>query len=79
MIDRRPLKLEDQTYPIIGTREIPPSIMYVPAKIQDLTAGEEHSTVIIAGSMAMALTKGGTTVQPRSGWFLLQKSVKPLP
>lgn len=79
VIDRRPLELEDQTYPIIGTREIPPVIMYVPAKIQDLVAGEEHPTVIIAGSMAMALTKDGTTVQPRSGWFLLQQSVKPLP
>jgi hypothetical protein len=73
-IDRKRLILNNVAFPIVGTMAIPAGIISVPVKVQDLAAGEEHSTTVIAGHMGMTPSKRGTTVQPRSGWFMLQNS-----
>lgn len=82
---RRRLILDDVAYPIIRPNSIPPGVVSVTVAVQDTTTGLEHATTMIAGSVGMTATAacGGrnlaaTVVQPRSGWWVLQDSVKPI-
>ncbi|KAF2420019.1 hypothetical protein EJ08DRAFT_673273 [Tothia fuscella] len=64
--DRNRLVLNNIAYPIIRTMNIP-----------DYATMKKHSTTIVVGSMGMTLSNKNTTVQPRSGWFLLENTVEP--
>jgi hypothetical protein len=50
--------------------------MDVPVAIDDVANIKKVSIIIIAGSMAMVLSEQGTTVEPCSGWFFLQKAIE---
>lgn len=82
-IDRKRLTLNGIAYPLIWPGNIPKGIVSVPVTIQDFQARLRHKTSLIAGSVGMTGTaaggqKGLTTVQPRSGWWMLEDSVKPM-
>lgn len=74
--DRSGLVLNNVTHPVIDTLKVPSGIVSVPVTIQDLDAGQIHKTTIVAGSMSMKSSNQGCSVQPLSGWFLLQNSVE---
>jgi hypothetical protein len=76
--DGNRLVLNNIAYPIIPVGKIPSFIVTVPMKCADHETRVEYKTRIFAGSMGMAPSSNGTTIQPRSGWILLQESVKPL-
>ena len=77
------LVLDDIVYPIIDLWSIPKGIVSVPVTFQDYGAGLEHKTMMVAGSVGVvpsSVESGGdlTIVQPRSGWWMLEDSVKPM-
>ncbi|CUS08753.1 unnamed protein product [Tuber aestivum] len=78
--ERKRLVLGDAVYPIIHPSSIPKGVVSVPVVVQDYATGLEHKTTMVAGSVGMtpsAANGGGdlTTVQPRSGWWILEDSV----
>ncbi|CUS08755.1 unnamed protein product [Tuber aestivum] len=81
--ERKRLVLGDAVYPIIHPSSIPKGVVSVPVVVEDHATGLEHETTMVAGSVGMApsAADGGgdlTTVQPRSGWWILEDSVKPI-
>jgi hypothetical protein len=83
LADRKRLILDGIIYPIIHPGQIPTGVVSVPVIIKDLTTRLEHKTTMVAGSVGMTATSedggvDGTTVQPRSGWWMLEDSVKPI-
>ncbi|PWW74890.1 hypothetical protein C7212DRAFT_324972 [Tuber magnatum] len=79
--ERKRLVLGDVVYPIIEPSSIVKGVVTVPVKIKDHGAGLEYETTMVAGSVGMTASaaNGGrhlNTVQPRSGWWMLQDSVK---
>ncbi|CUS08752.1 unnamed protein product [Tuber aestivum] len=77
---RKRLVIGDAVYPIIHPSSIPKGVVSVPIVVQDYSTGLEHKTTMVAGSVGMtpsAADGGGelTTVQPRSGWWILEDSV----
>ncbi|PWW75928.1 hypothetical protein C7212DRAFT_280489 [Tuber magnatum] len=79
--ERKRLVLGDIVYPIMPISRIPKGVVSVPVTIEDYATGLEHTTTMVAGSVGMtaSATNGGkdlTTVQPRSGWWILEDSVK---
>jgi hypothetical protein len=81
--ERKRLTLDGITYPMVRPRDIPQGVVSVPVTIQDLQSGLEYENTLVAGSVGMAATANGqggvqTTVQPRSGWWMLEDSVKPI-
>jgi hypothetical protein len=70
------------TPPYVAT-SIPKSVVSVPVTVRDEARGLEYATTMIAGSVGMIASNVGwlkdqTSVQPRSGWWILEDSVKPL-
>lgn len=87
-LDRKRLVLNGIPYPVMSPEHIPKGVVSVPVAIQDFQTGLQHKTSLIAGSVGMTASAAGgggggkedlTTVQPRSGWWMLQDSVKPMP
>lgn len=83
-VDRKRLILDGTEYPLIYPNEILKGVVSVPVDVQDFHTGLEHKTSMIAGSVAMTVSAAGsgkdlTTVQSRSGWCMLQDSVKKMP
>jgi len=81
--ERKRLVLGDIVYPVIEHSSIPKGVVSVPATVWDYETGLEHKTTMVAGSVGMmpsAVESGGdlTRVQPRSGWWMLEDSVKPM-
>ncbi|MCJ1463126.1 hypothetical protein MMC07_001731 [Pseudocyphellaria aurata] len=82
-VDRKRLILNEIEYPLILRYAIPKGVVSVPVTVQDHRAGLEYKTTMVAGSVGMTATAvdGGedlTTVQPRSGWWMLEDSVEPM-
>ncbi|KAI9780639.1 MAG: hypothetical protein M1839_006580 [Geoglossum umbratile] len=82
-VDRKRLILDGIPYPIIHRTSIPKGVVSVPVTVQDFESGLEHATTIIAGSVGVTATAAGggkdpTTVQPKSGWWMLEDSVRPM-
>ncbi|KAF2492868.1 hypothetical protein BU16DRAFT_551599 [Lophium mytilinum] len=80
-VDRKQLVLDGVAYPIIAPESIPDGVVSVPVKVKDFAEEIEYATTFIAGSVGMTgMPSGGrlSTVQPRSGWWMLQDSCKPL-
>jgi len=80
---RKRLVLGGIAYPVLDHERTPKGIVSVPVTFQDYGTGLEHKTTMVAGSVGMmpsALGSGGdlTRVQPRSGWWMLEDSVKPM-
>ncbi|ERF72774.1 hypothetical protein EPUS_09404 [Endocarpon pusillum Z07020] len=83
LADRKRLVLDNTAYPIIRRSGIPNGVVSVPVIIRDDAAELVYKTTMVAGSVGMTATAAGggeglTTVQPRSGWWMLQDSVKPI-
>ncbi|KAH0537556.1 hypothetical protein FGG08_005655 [Glutinoglossum americanum] len=83
LAQRKKLVLDGVTYPIISPKSIPKGVVSVPVTVQDLESGLEHKTTMVAGSVGMTAVadspgKIQTKVQPRSGWWVLEDSVKPI-
>lgn len=83
LADRKRLILNNTAYPIMFPSKIPKGVVSVPVIIQDQATYLEYETTMVAGSVGMTATATGggeglTTVQPRSGWWMLQDSVKPI-
>ncbi|MCJ1468419.1 hypothetical protein MMC07_007047 [Pseudocyphellaria aurata] len=81
--DRKRLILNEIEYPLISPEAIPKGVVMVPVTVQDHRAGLKYKTTMVAGSVGMTATAvdGGedlTTVQPRSGWWMLEDSVEPM-
>jgi len=81
--ERKRLVLGDIVYPVIDHWSIPKGIVTVPVTVQDYATGLEHKTTMVAGSVGMMLSTGESggdlnKVQPRSGWWMLEDSVKPM-
>ena len=74
LASRRPLVLDGVSYPMIHPEAVPKSIITVPVICVDVAEGKKYETTIVAGSVGMDLDLGGTMVQPRSGWWMLQDS-----
>jgi hypothetical protein len=80
-VNRKQLVLDGVAYPIIIPGSIPDGVVSVPVKVQDFAGKNEFTTTFVAGSVGMTgVPEGGklTRVQPRSGWWMLRDSVKPL-
>jgi len=80
---RKRLVLGDIVYPVLEHESTPKGIVSVPVTFQDYGTGLEHKTTMVAGSVGMmpsSVESGGdlTRVQPRSGWWMLEDSVKPM-
>ena len=83
MAKRKRLVLGDIVYPVLEHERTPKGIVSVPVTVQDYGTGLEHKTTMVAGSVGMmpsSVESGGdlTRVQPRSGWWMLEDSVKPM-
>ncbi|KAF2803379.1 uncharacterized protein BDZ99DRAFT_482218 [Mytilinidion resinicola] len=75
--DRKQLVLDGVAYPIIRPNATPDGVVFVPVKLQDFASGIQYQTTMIAGLVGMegVRTDGRlTTVQPSSGWWMLQDS-----
>jgi len=81
--ERQRLVLGDVAYPVIVPKNIPKGVVSVPVTVQDYATGLEHKTTMVAGSVGMmpsAPESEGdlTKVQPKSGWWILEDSFKPM-
>ncbi|PUU76899.1 hypothetical protein B9Z19DRAFT_1087384 [Tuber borchii] len=81
--ERQRLVLGDIAYPVIRPSSIPKGVVSVPVTVKDYATGLEHKTTMVAGSVGMMLSaaeSGGdlNKVQPKSGWWILEDSVKPM-
>jgi len=81
--ERQRLVLGDVAYPVISPKSIPKGVVSVPVTVQDYATGLEHKTTMVAGSVGMMPSPGSsggdlTKVQPKSGWWILEDSVKPM-
>jgi hypothetical protein len=83
--ERGSLVLGGVQFPMIRPRDIPVGLVSVPVKVLDPVKGVEQLTTMTAGLVGMTATKkeGGEEVgfdcfQPRSGWWMVEESSKPL-
>ncbi|KAF2864887.1 hypothetical protein BDV95DRAFT_532262 [Massariosphaeria phaeospora] len=86
---KKTYELDGVTYPIVSQSSgIPSGLVEVPVVVKALERGIEYDTRVIAGSVGMSVSGGdgdvegekgkGTTVQPRTGWWMLEYGQKPL-
>lgn len=75
--EKKFLELDGVEYPHILPKLIPDGIIKVPVTLEDDATSSQYKCTLVAGSIGMAIQAKGqsTTVQPRSGWWLLQDSV----
>jgi hypothetical protein len=81
MEERKPLTLDGVTYPVIRPREVSKAVVSVPVKVVDMETALEHEITLLAGCIGMSpvgndLKDHISTVQPRSGWWMIEDSVK---
>ena len=65
---------------MINIGAVPPAVVTVPVRVEDVATQLEYFTTMVAGIMgviAMTVAKDQSSVQPRSGW-MLEDSVEPL-
>jgi hypothetical protein len=79
--DRKRLVLDEVQFPMIRPKDIPVGMVSVPVAIQDLATDLVHQTTMTAGSAGVTVRvldpeTGEASFQPRSGWFMLEESVK---
>jgi hypothetical protein len=75
------LVLDGVEFPMIMPKDIPVGMVSVPVVIQDLATDLVHQTTMTAGSAGVTVRvldpeTGEASFQPRSGWFMLEESVK---
>ena len=76
--ERKLLVLDNVVFPLIHPESgIPKGVVTVPVGIKDEGAGLMYKTTMAAGSMGVDITDDRSSVQPKSGWFMLQDSVEP--
>ncbi|KAF7512830.1 hypothetical protein GJ744_011933 [Endocarpon pusillum] len=83
LADRKRLILNNTAYLIMHPSGIPNGVVSVPVTIRDDGSKLVYETTMVAGSVGMTATAAGdgdglTTVQPRSGWWMLQDALKPV-
>ena len=71
--ERKRLSLDGVSYPLMGRRSIPRSVVVLPMKIQDLKARLTRFTTVISGSVGMFLSEDSMTTQPLSAWWVVQE------
>ena len=76
----RTLKLDGVAYPVIRPKFLADGVVKVPVTVEDYATSLKHTCTLIAGSVGMTIIegRGATTVQPRSGWWMLEDSVEAL-
>ncbi|KAL6886051.1 hypothetical protein GGI43DRAFT_431858 [Trichoderma evansii] len=82
--DRKRLIIDDVVFPIIRAGRVPKGLVQVLITVIDSSTNLEYNTTVIAGSVGMTETASENeavydTFQPRSGWWMLQDSVKSIP
>jgi len=76
--DRKRLILDGLTFPIISKADISKGVVTLPVTLVDLEKKVNRYATVLAGSVGMTLSKRATTVQPLSGWWILQEFERPL-
>lgn len=79
--DSNPLTLDGQAHPTIDQFSVPSGMVEVAVVIRAVEQSTEYATTIVAGSVGMEIVKDGeegTTVQPKSGWWMLEDGRKSL-
>jgi len=81
--DKKPLVFEGLSFPVVNIVDIPPAVVAVPIKVQDLAKRIEHCTTMVAGFIGMTAAlvgkdKDENSVHPRSGWWVPGNPVKPI-
>jgi hypothetical protein len=61
---------------------VPSGVVEVPVLIKAFDQNMEYATTAVAGSIGMEILEDdeekGTTVQPRSGWWMVEETRKPI-
>ncbi|KAJ4359927.1 uncharacterized protein N0V89_000486 [Didymosphaeria variabile] len=68
------LSLDGQVYPRTLQESIPQGVVEVPLVVRDMASRVDLYTQLVAGSAGMSIVaedENSTTVQPRSGWWML--------
>ncbi|RYO89292.1 hypothetical protein DL766_000929 [Monosporascus sp. MC13-8B] len=71
--ERKRLILDGVSYPLMGRRCIPRSVVVLPMTIRDLKTRVDRFTTVIAGSVGMSVSADSTTTQPVSAWWVVQE------
>jgi hypothetical protein len=71
--ERKPLELDGVEYPMFDPESLPKAFVTVPMTLEDHATQTKYTTTVVAGHIGMTLTNGNT-VQPRSGWWMLEDS-----
>ncbi|KPM46481.1 hypothetical protein AK830_g223 [Neonectria ditissima] len=77
VVDRRQLVLDGVPYPLLSQDSVPKAFVYIPLVLEDYATDIEYTATVVAGHVGVAVTEERTTVQPLSGWWMLQDSMKP--
>lgn len=72
-VDRKRLILDGVSYPLMGLRQIPRSVVILPMTIRDLKARVDIFTTVVAGSVGTLVSADGTTMEPTSAWWVVQE------
>ena len=70
--ERKRLLLDGARFPLISPKAVPRGIVTVPIKLKDFEERVERKTTMVAGLVGVSVNKEGNTVQPRSGWWMLE-------
>ena len=73
-MEKPQLSLDGRVYPRLLQESVPQGVAQVPVVVRDITRQIDFHTQLIAGMVGMSVVdenESATTVQPRSGWWML--------
>jgi hydrogenase maturation factor len=73
-MEKPQLSLDGRVYPRILQETVPQGVAQVPVIVRDTERYVDFHTQLIAGTVGMSVIhedESATTVQPRSGWWML--------
>ena len=76
--ERKLLVLDNVVFPLIHPEHgIPKGVVTVPVVVKDFEKKLVYKTTMAAGSMGVSVSYNRSSVQPKSGWLMLQDSIEP--
>jgi hypothetical protein len=75
---RKRLTLGGVEFPLINPKAVPKAFVMAPVILKDVGTGVEYETTMVAGHVGVRSSEEDSKVQPVSGWWMLEDSVKPL-